>query len=54
MRYKDRHDPLEVVQGGEHFDLLFTDIVMPGGMNRKQLADALSIMRPGMKHFRVH
>ena len=30
-------------------DLLFTDIVMPGGMTGSQLADAALALRPGLK-----
>ncbi|MEQ8487013.1 MAG: PAS domain S-box protein [Pseudomonadales bacterium] len=30
-------------------DLLFTDVVMPGGMNGRQLADAARASRPGLK-----
>jgi DNA-binding NtrC family response regulator len=30
-------------------DLLFTDIVMPGGMNGRQVADEALSRRPGLK-----
>jgi signal transduction histidine kinase/CheY-like chemotaxis protein len=30
-------------------DLLFTDVVLPGGMNGRQLVDALAALRPGLK-----
>jgi len=33
----------------QHFDLLLTDIVMPGGMTGYQLADHLRIARPDLK-----
>jgi PAS domain S-box-containing protein len=31
------------------FDLLFTDIIMPGGMNGRELADAITRQRPNVK-----
>ncbi len=34
---------------GSAFDLLFTDVVMPGGMNGRQLADAVAQRRPGTR-----
>ena len=38
-----------ILQGGEPVDLLFTDVVMPGGMTGRQLADAVKPHRPNMK-----
>jgi signal transduction histidine kinase/CheY-like chemotaxis protein len=40
---------LAQVHGGSVFDLLFTDVIMPGGMNGRQLADAVMQRRPHMK-----
>jgi len=40
---------LVIIDTNEAFDLLFTDIVMPGGMNGRQLADAALIRQPGLK-----
>jgi CheY-like chemotaxis protein len=37
------------LKNGEHFDLLFTDVVMPGGMSGRQLADEAEKIRPGLK-----
>ena len=40
---------LALVDQGAEFDLLFTDVVMPGGMNGRQLAEAVLKRRPGTK-----
>jgi CheY-like chemotaxis protein len=40
---------LEIIDRGQKVDLLFTDIVMPGGMNGRQLADEAVRRRPGLK-----
>jgi signal transduction histidine kinase len=40
---------LAKLKNGEHVDLLFTDVVMPGGMSGRQLADEAEKIRPGMK-----
>jgi PAS domain S-box-containing protein len=39
----------EIAAAGASFDLLFTDIVMPGGMDGRQLAQELVQARPGLK-----
>jgi PAS domain S-box-containing protein len=38
-----------MVDNGEPFDLLFTDVIMPGGMTGRQLADKVAKRRPGIK-----
>jgi len=37
------------VEDGAPFDLLFTDVIMPGGMSGRQLADEITKRRPGLK-----
>lgn len=44
----DGHEAVGIINQGASFDLLFTDIVMPGGMNGKQLADTVRQLRPGL------
>jgi CheY-like chemotaxis protein len=41
-------EALKIVDAGEAFDLLFTDIIMPGNMNGRQLATAVQRMRPSL------
>jgi PAS domain S-box-containing protein len=40
---------LQMVRGGAEFDLLLTDVIMPGGMTGYQLADELRQAKPGLK-----
>jgi CheY-like chemotaxis protein len=40
---------LEIIGRRDDIDLLFTDIVMPGGMNGRQLADEAIRQRPALK-----
>ena len=40
---------LALVDQGAAFDLLFTDMVMPGGINGRDLAEAVLKRRPGVK-----
>ncbi|MDP1883609.1 MAG: response regulator, partial [Bradyrhizobium sp.] len=42
-------EALAIVEAGKDFDLLFTDVIMPGAMNGRQLADELQKARPGLK-----
>jgi CheY-like chemotaxis protein len=39
---------LDALESGAHVDLLFSDIVMPGGMNGLELARAVRQRRPGL------
>ena len=40
---------LNLIDGGQAFDLLFTDVIMPGGMSGRELAEKVSKLRPGIK-----
>jgi PAS domain S-box-containing protein len=40
---------LQILDGGAAIDLLFTDVVMPGGMTGRQLAEAAKKRRPHLK-----
>ena len=42
-------EALAVVERGDSFDLLFTDVIMPGSINGRELADEVLKRRPGMK-----
>jgi signal transduction histidine kinase len=49
--FEAQHGPhaLPMLEGPQQIDLLFSDIVMPGGMNGRQLADEALLRRPGLK-----
>jgi CheY-like chemotaxis protein len=40
---------LKILEDGAAIDLLFTDVVMPGGMTGRQLAEAAKGRRPNLK-----
>ncbi len=46
---KNGIEALQVVGDHMDIDLLFTDVVMPGGLNGRQLAEEVSKIRPGIK-----
>jgi len=39
---------LEILEGSQHLDLLFTDVVMPRGMSGAELAERAGRLRPGL------
>jgi CheY-like chemotaxis protein len=45
----DSRSALALVEKGEAFDLLFTDVILPGGMTGRELADEVARRRPGTK-----
>jgi PAS domain S-box-containing protein len=42
-------EAIAIAESGAKFDLLFTDVIMSGAMNGRQLADEIAKRRPGMK-----
>ena len=42
-------EALAIIDADKNIDLLFTDIIMPGGMNGRQLADEMVKVRPGLR-----
>src|SRR5882724_646280 len=42
-------EALVIINGSERIDLLFTDVIIPGGMNGRQLAIEAQTRRPGLK-----
>jgi CheY-like chemotaxis protein len=42
-------EALAIADGGADFDLLFTDIIMPGSMNGRQLAHEMARRRANLK-----
>jgi PAS domain S-box-containing protein len=45
----DSRGAFELEERGAVFDLLFTDVIMPGGLTGRQLADEMERRRPGIK-----
>jgi CheY-like chemotaxis protein len=45
----DGRSALQLIDRGEPFDLLFTDVVIPGGMSGRDLADEVARRKPGLK-----
>jgi signal transduction histidine kinase/CheY-like chemotaxis protein len=46
---RDGAEALAILKGPDPIDLLFTDIVMPGGMSGIDLAREAAVLRPGLK-----
>jgi CheY-like chemotaxis protein len=46
---RNAREALDHLKGPERIDILFSDVVMPGGMNGAQLAAEARHLRPGLK-----
>jgi CheY-like chemotaxis protein len=46
---RDGREALEVLEKGAQFDLLFTDIRMPGGIDGRDVAERAKVMIPGLR-----
>ena len=46
---RDAREALAILRGEARIDILFSDVVMPGGMNGAQLAAEAGAIRPGLK-----
>jgi CheY-like chemotaxis protein len=49
LEARDGQTALAMLDRHPHIDLLFTDVVLPGGMNGRVLADEAARRRPGVK-----
>jgi CheY-like chemotaxis protein len=49
LKAKDAQSALSIIESGMPIDLLFTDVIMPGAMNGRQLADEMARLRPGLR-----
>jgi CheY-like chemotaxis protein len=49
LEAEDGKGGLKILESDRRIDLLITDVGLPGGLNGRQLADAGTHMRPGLK-----
>jgi signal transduction histidine kinase/CheY-like chemotaxis protein len=48
MEAENAEHALDAIKGEPHIDIVFTDIVLGAGMNGRQLADAIKLMKPDL------
>lgn len=46
---RDGPEAIEIMHSGERFDLLFTDVVLPGGMTGRQVAESIRQRQPDIR-----
>jgi PAS domain S-box-containing protein len=49
LEASDGRKALEVLQGGDRVDLVFTDLIMPGGLSGREVANRARELKPGIK-----
>ncbi|MFX8184022.1 response regulator, partial [Acinetobacter baumannii] len=49
LQAADAAEAIAIINSGKPFDLLFTDVIMPGKMNGRQLADEVLKSRPDLR-----
>lgn len=49
LRAENAHKALSIIEGHPEIDLLFSDVLMPGGMNGYELAEKALMINPGLK-----
>ena len=49
LEAEDGPSALTILSGGEEIDLLFTDLIMPNGMDGEELLKRAHVLRPGLK-----
>jgi CheY-like chemotaxis protein len=46
---RDGSEALNLLQSGAHVDLVFTDMIMPGGLSGRDVAHKARDLKPGIK-----
>jgi len=49
LQARNASEALQIIDGTVNIDLLFTDVIMPGSMNGRQLVDAALLRRPKLR-----